>query len=532
MPFSSTDVDPEDDDPNAAIMESWHASIRRQAQLLMALAVSRKRNELLQRRKDGSVVQQVMAHEFAQLERASALQSSQHAHALDGLRRGSRALEARLGVTVETLSETVAQLEETHRLVEHTLTEALRDRSRELQKEQALSNRLDEQAKTLVALLSTQEATSQQLEVRATAAEARVASLDSELEAKEEGVKEMGQRMADVVATQQAEHALQVDEMRREVAEAQAQAKAEAEAAAAAAERAMEEAVLTATRTVRQEAELYARTARQAKAEAEAAAAAAERASTVRQQAESAADALHERVARAEACVAHTAFVRNVAVRVLCRLLDKLGVPPLDPSGAHLPGTAPPIGASPGHSPLGQPGALGALGSLVAASSSPTLRCAFSPSVEPDSHPTTRTSRSALAPSLEVGSLAREAGHEGHDSPSSPPSPPPLPPSVIEAKVAGAEAAEATEAAEAAEAAEAGAEAAGAEADGGGSPGSGGLVCREVARAAARSRSNQPTTDPTRSPHESHRVPPTVPRGLLQLGAAPDATPWEMDLLG
>ena len=492
MPFSSTDVDPEDDDPNAAIMESWHASIRRQAQLLMALAVSRKRNELLQRRKDGSVVQQVMAHEFAQLERASALQSSQHAHALDGLRRGSRALEARLGVTVETLSETVAQLEETHRLVEHTLTEALRDRSRELQKEQALSNRLDEQAKTLVALLSTQEATSQQLEVRATAAEARVASLDSELEAKEEGVKEMGQRMADVVATQQAEHALQVDEMRREVAEAQAQAKAEAAAAAAA----------------------------------------AERASTVRQQAESAADALHERVARAEACVAHTAFVRNVAVRVLCRLLDKLGVPPLDPSGAHLPGTAPPIGASPGHSPLGQPSALGALGSLVAASSSPTLRCAFSPSVEPDSHPTTRTSRSALAPSLEVGSLAREAGHEGHDSPSSPPSPPPLPPSVIEAKVAGAEAAEATEAAEAAEAAEAGAEAAGAEADGGGSPGSGGLVCREVARAAARSRSNQPTTDPTRSPHESHRVPPTVPRGLLQLGAAPDATPWEMDLLG
>ena len=493
MPFSSTDVDPEDDDPNAAIMESWHASIRRQAQLLMALAVSRKRNELLQRRKDGSVVQQVMAHEFAQLERASALQSSQHAHALDGLRRGSRALEARLGVTVETLSETVAQLEETHRLVEHTLTEALRDRSRELQKEQALSNRLDEQAKTLVALLSKQEATSQQLEVRAAAAEARVASLDSELEAKEEGVKEMGQRMADVVATQQAEHALQVDEMRREVAEAQAQAKAEAAAAAAAAERAMEEAVLTATRTVRQEAELYARTARQAKAEAAAAAVAAERASTVRQQAESAADALHERVARAEACVAHTAFVRNVAVRVLCRLLDKLGVSPLDPSGAHLPGaerlpgTAPPIGASPGHSPLGQPSALGALGSLVAASSSPTLRCAFSPSVEPDSHPTTRTSRSALAPSLEVGSLAREAGHEGHDSSSSPP--PPLPPSVIEAKVAGAEAAEATEAAEAGaeagEAAEAGAEAAGAEADGGGSPGSGGLVCREVARAKA-----------------------------------------------
>ena len=77
-----------------------------------------------------------------------------------------------------------------------------------------------------------------------------------------------------------------------------------------------------------------------------------------------------------------------------------------------------------------------------------------------------------------------------------------------------------------------GAEAAGAEADGGGSPGSGGLVCREVARAAARSRSNQPTTDPTRSPRESDRVPPTVPRGLLQLGAAPDATPWEMDLLG
>ena len=529
MAFSSTDVDPEDDDPNAAIMESWQASIRRQAQLLVALAVSRKRNELLQRRKDGSVVQQVMAHEFAQLERASALQSSQHAHTLDGLRRGSRALEARLGVTVETLSETLAQLEETHRLVEHTLTEALRERSRELQNEQALSNRLDEQAKALVALLSKQESTSQQLEVRAAAAEARAASLDSEIEAKEEGVKEMGQRMADVVATQQVEHALQVDEMRREVAEAQAQAKAEAAAAAAAAERAMEEAVLTATRTVRQEAELYAR--------------------TVRQQAESAAVALHERVARAEACVAHTAFVRNVAVRVLSRLLGKLGVSPLDPSGAHLlgaellPGTAPPIGASPAHSPLEQRSALGALGSLVAASSSPKLRCAFSPSVEPDSHPTTRTLRFALASSVEVsvevGGLAREARHEGHDS-SSPP-PPPLPPSVIEAKVAGAEAAEAVEAAEAAEVAEAveaAAEAgkvaarARAAADGGGLLGTKGAVCREVARAAARSRSNQPTTDPTRSPRESDRVPPTVPRGLLQLGAAPDSTPWEMDLLG
>ena len=69
-------------------------------------------------------------------------------------------------------------------------------------------------------------------------------------------------------------------------------------------------------------------------------------------------------------------------------------------------------------------------------------------------------------------------------------------------------------------------------ADGGGLLGTKGAVCREVARAAARSRSNQPTTDPTRSPRESDRVPPTVPRGLLQLGAAPDATPWEMDLLG
>ena len=148
--FSSTDVDPEDDDPNAAVMESWQASIRRQAQLLMALAVSRKRNELLQRRKDGSVVQQVMAHEFAQLERASALQSSHHANALDGLRRWGRALEARLGVTVDVLSADLAELEESHRLVEHALGEALRERSRELQQEQAQSNRLVEQAKAMV----------------------------------------------------------------------------------------------------------------------------------------------------------------------------------------------------------------------------------------------------------------------------------------------------------------------------------------------------------------------------------------------
>ena len=52
----------------------------------MALAVSRKRNELLQRRKDGSVVQQVTAQEFAMPERAIALQSNQHANAQDGLK--------------------------------------------------------------------------------------------------------------------------------------------------------------------------------------------------------------------------------------------------------------------------------------------------------------------------------------------------------------------------------------------------------------------------------------------------------------
>ena len=257
--FSSTDVDPEDDDPNAAVMESWQASIRRQAQLLMALAVSRKRNELLQRRKDGSVVQQVMAVEFAQLERASALQSSQHANALDGLRRWGRALEARLGVTVDVLSADLAELEESHRLVEHTLEEALRERSRELQQEQAQSNRLVEQAKAMVraappsghhhntlgltllpyllllpmqpttydrlpticyvlqvALLSKQEAASQQLEVRAAAAEARAVSLGGELEAREEsGRGERGElaakeeRLADVVATQQACHCMQ-----------------------------------------------------------------------------------------------------------------------------------------------------------------------------------------------------------------------------------------------------------------------------------------------------------------------------------
>ena len=295
--FSSTDVDPEDDDPNAAVMESWQASIRRQAQLLMALAVSRKRNELLQRRKDGSVVQQVMAVEFAQLERASALQSSQHANALDGLRRWGRALEARLGVTVDVLSADLAELEESHRLVEHTLEEALRERSRELQQEQAQSNRLVEQAKAMVraappsghhhntlgltllpyllllpmqpttydrlptvryvlqvALLSKQEAASQQLEVRAAAAEARAVSLGGELEAREEsGRGERGElaakeeRLADVVATQQAEHALQVDEMRREASEAAAEAKAEAAEAAAAAERTRDAAVLTAT---------------------------------------------------------------------------------------------------------------------------------------------------------------------------------------------------------------------------------------------------------------------------------------------
>ena len=155
--FSSTDVDPEDDDPNAAVMESWQASIRRQAQLLMALAVSRKRYELLARRKDNSVVQQVMAHEFSQLERASALQFTQHANALDGLRLWGRALEARLGVTVDVLSADLAEMEETHRVVEHTLAKALRERSRELQEEQALlvdsqkeQNRLVEQAKAMV----------------------------------------------------------------------------------------------------------------------------------------------------------------------------------------------------------------------------------------------------------------------------------------------------------------------------------------------------------------------------------------------
>ena len=84
--FSSTEIDADDDDKFAAVTESWQASIRRQAQLLLALAVSRKRNELLQRRKDGSVVQQVTAHEFAMLERAIALQSNKHANAQDGLK--------------------------------------------------------------------------------------------------------------------------------------------------------------------------------------------------------------------------------------------------------------------------------------------------------------------------------------------------------------------------------------------------------------------------------------------------------------
>ena len=90
-----------------------------------------------------------------------------------------------------------------------------------------------------MALLSKQEAASEQLEVRAAAAEERAASLAGELEAKEESL--MAERLADVVATQQAEHALQVDEMRQEVAEAKAEvaeakAAAAAEAAAAAAE--------------------------------------------------------------------------------------------------------------------------------------------------------------------------------------------------------------------------------------------------------------------------------------------------------
>ena len=318
--FSSTDVDPEDNDPNAAVMESWQASIRRQAQLLMALAVSRKRNELLQRRKDGSVVQQVMAHEFAQLERASALQSNQHANALDGLNRWGRALETRLGVTVHVLSADLAELEESHRFLEHTLGEALRERGVELQKEQALSTRLIEQAKAMVALLSKQEAASQQLVVRAAAAEARAASLGGELEAKEESATGMGQRLADVVATQQAEHALQVDEMRREAAEAKAEAKAEAAKAAAEAEHTKEAAVLTATRAIRQETESVAVAAVQRQAEREV--------------------ALLKRVARAEACVTHTAFVRNVAARVLSRLLGTLGVSPLDPLGERLPGMA------------------------------------------------------------------------------------------------------------------------------------------------------------------------------------------------
>ena len=93
MPFSSQDIDPDDDDKFAAVMESWHSSIQRQAQLLMSLAVSRKRNEILQRRKDGSVVEKVVASELGQLERAFVLECKQHKTAQDGLRRWGLGLE-------------------------------------------------------------------------------------------------------------------------------------------------------------------------------------------------------------------------------------------------------------------------------------------------------------------------------------------------------------------------------------------------------------------------------------------------------
>ena len=95
MGFSSTAVDEDDDDKFAAAMESWQASIKRQAELVLSLAMSRKRNDLLQRRKDGSVIQEIMLDEFKQLEQAFALEEKKHKDAQDGLRRWGMGVEVK-----------------------------------------------------------------------------------------------------------------------------------------------------------------------------------------------------------------------------------------------------------------------------------------------------------------------------------------------------------------------------------------------------------------------------------------------------
>ena len=96
--FSSQEIDEDEDDKLAAVMESWSASIKRQAQLLMSLAISQKRNALLERRKDGSVVQRVMVSELTQMEKAFTRERKQRKVSQSGLRAWG------IGVEVSTLA--------------------------------------------------------------------------------------------------------------------------------------------------------------------------------------------------------------------------------------------------------------------------------------------------------------------------------------------------------------------------------------------------------------------------------------------
>ena len=179
MGFSSTDIDPEDDDKLAAVYESWQASIARQAQLLFQCAISAKRNELLQRRKDGSIITKIRVSELAALENAEQRETQQHIDAREALRRRGDELQARLDVSTSVLSADLAALEDRYADAMRVLTSALRERGLALEEEQSRSA-------AMVERLRQEEAAADQLELRAMAAEARAASLGKALERAEE----------------------------------------------------------------------------------------------------------------------------------------------------------------------------------------------------------------------------------------------------------------------------------------------------------------------------------------------------------